>query len=99
MKVSLNPLYQNNCTNFSGSKEYEAARAQSKQNKIITAKTKKVISECATVAAGLAIVYFAMKHNLKVNGIKTTAKKAAEMSRVPAPYWEITPESLDLLKL
>ncbi len=51
------------------------------KDEIITAKTKKAISECKYVVLGLGILYFAMKRNIKVNKIKATERKLAELAK------------------
>ncbi len=51
------------------------------KDEIITAKTKKAISECKYVVLGLGILYFAMKRNIKVNKIKAAERKLAELAK------------------
>ncbi len=96
MKVSFSPvntLYQKQ--SFGAvSKEYEKAALKSKQDKITTAKTKKVISECTTLAIGTAILYFAMKYNLKMNGIKSAARKANQAAQIPRPEIALSPADI-----
>lgn len=101
MKVSFNPV--NNMykqpTFSSKLTDYEESRKKAKEDKIITAKTKKVVSECATVAIGATIVYFAMKHNFKINGIKSAQKKVSELAKTPRPNWIVDPGNINILPL
>ena len=51
------------------------------KDEIITARTKKAVSECKYVVFGLGILYFAMKRNIKINRIKSAEKKLAELAK------------------
>ena len=51
------------------------------KDEIVTAKTKKAISECKYVVLGLGILYFAMKRNIKINKIKAAERKLAELAK------------------
>ncbi len=88
MQVSFNTIKNNYYTSFSAAKKEEksfpSAAAPSK-DEIITAKTKKAVSECKYIALGVSILYFAMKRNFKVNRIKNLENKAIELAKTKAP--------------
>lgn len=99
MNISLNNI--NNAYSYpsfsSRSKDFEKMKEKKKQDQIITAKTKKVVSECATVALGASIVYFAMKHTFKINAIKSVQKKITELAKIPRPDWIIDSGNINIL--
>ena len=98
MNVKLNTSY-NNCLPVAfGSKrrEQDAIKKQKrKENRILTANTKKVVSECTTVALGLTILYFAMKRNFQQNAVENTKKKLIEQAKNQVLPYKI---NSDLLK-
>lgn len=69
------------------SKEYHEQIAKQQEKKEITAKTKKAVSECATVVLGASIFYFIMKRNFKINAIKSAEKQISEMAKTPPLSW------------
>lgn len=92
MQISFNPVMQNyKSTSFMASKKANSEKlsgyTQPTQDEIITAKTKKAVSECKYVVLGLGILYFAMKRNVKINKIKAAERKIAELAKqkVPTP--------------
>ncbi|MCD7740331.1 MAG: hypothetical protein LUH11_03175 [Candidatus Gastranaerophilales bacterium] len=94
MKVSLNLLNTNkhtSYTSFSSAKPDEKIpyNSQPSKDEILTAKTKKAVSECKYIALGICILYFAMKRNFKVNKVKNLAKKAAERAKDVAPIVQV----------
>ena len=87
MQVSFNPLINNN-NNFSGFKKPEKSSSALKtytEDKIEIAKTKKAISEFGIVAVALGILYFGMKHNLKINHIKAEGRRLREIENIKLP--------------
>lgn len=99
MKISFNPVNNmySHQTFGSKAKDYEDSIKKIKQDRVITSKTKKVVSECATVALGATIVYFAMKHTFKINGIKSAQKKISELAKTPRPDWIVDPGTVNIL--
>lgn len=104
MQISLN-----SALNYPKSTYFAANKMASKPNnnleytptkdEIITAKTKKAISECKYVVLGVGILYFAMKHNVKVNKIKNLEKKAAELAKMKVPTPHLMNVNIDELNL
>lgn len=104
MQVSLN-----SALNYPKSPYFAAKKADTQTQKsleytptkdeIITAKTKKAISECKYVVLGAGILYFAMKHNIKVNKIKNLEKKAAELAKMKVPTPHLMNVNIDELNL
>lgn len=84
MKVSFNPAYSYKTQTF-GKNVNDAAPKTYTDKEIKVAKTKKAISECATIAVGVGILYFAMKNNFKINKIKNHEKKLKELANLEAP--------------
>lgn len=90
MQVSFNPVMQNyKNPSFMASKKSAGAQfsgyTQPTKDEIITARTKKTISECKYVVFGLGILYFAMKRNIKVNKIKAAERKMVELAKQKVP--------------
>lgn len=86
MQVSynyMNQLYKNpSSLSFRKNKENSSdIYVKPTKDEIITAKTKKAISECKYVVFALGILYFAMKRNIKVNKIKAAERKIAELAK------------------
>ena len=54
-------------------------KEESVKSRILTAKTKKTISECKYIAIGIIILYFSVKHIFRMNKIKL--KKLEEQMR------------------
>ncbi len=67
------------------------------KDEIVTAKTKKAVSECKYVILGLCILYFAMKRNIKVNKIKAAERKLIELAKQKVPTPQLMNVSLDEL--
>ncbi len=67
MKVSLSPLMsaKNNKTNFKSLFKRDFEKNPATKQEIETAKTKKIVSELSCIAGGIALIYFAMKINIK----------------------------------
>lgn len=91
MQISFNPSYtannamrMNYARSFGNNVEKEPVKTYS-EKEIKTAKTKKAVSECATIAVGIGILYFAMKRNFKFNRIKNHEKKMQELAKLKAP--------------
>lgn len=82
-------------TSFCSDKKQNDVIQKSKEKQMKIANTKKVISECTTIAFGLTILYFAMKRNFMKNGVKNEAKKLMEQSKNRIPTFTVNP---DLLK-
>lgn len=96
MKVSLNltnNLYQNR-TFGTVSKEYQEHAEELRKNKAITAKTKKTVSECATVAVAASVFYFIMKRNFKMNAIKSAEEQMTKLANMPKLNWEPHPGNI-----
>lgn len=92
MQIGSNYIsnYYNNISFMSRKKANEVKSdiyVKPTKDEIITAKTKKAISECKYVVFGLVILYFAMKRNIKINKIKAAERKLAELAKqiVPTP--------------
>ena len=84
MQIESNYInYYKNPSFMSLRKQNDLAYVYSKPTKdeIITAKTKKAVSECKYVVFGLCILYFAMKRNIKINKIKAAERKLAELAK------------------
>ena len=88
MQVSFNPAIQNNNT-FSASKSNDVSkslyRSKPTHDEILSARTKKAISECRMVALGVFILYFAMKRTHKVEQIKDVLKQEVERQKQNIP--------------
>ena len=67
------------------------------KDEIMTAKTKKAVSECKYVIFGLCILYFAMKRNIKINKIKAAERKLIELAKQKVPTPQLMNVSLDEL--
>ena len=81
MKISLNtykPVY-------SGFKSANTNEDKEKERQILHSKTKRVVSECTTVAVAAGILYFAMKSNLMKNAVKKDIAKAQKIARLKMP--------------
>ncbi|MBQ4123829.1 hypothetical protein IJD44_08965 [bacterium] len=78
MQVSFTPV--NNIYShqtFGGaSKDYINHSKEVEKDKIITAKTKKIASECAVLTLAASILYFAVKRNIKMNAVVDAVKKS-----------------------
>lgn len=94
MKVNFNTYNTYPKTSFCSDKKFNLLK-KSKEKQIKIADTKKVISECTTIAFGLTILYFAMKRNFMSNGVKNEAKKIMEQTKNSVPTFTVNP---DLLK-
>lgn len=95
MNVSLNPCYNYNKVSFSSLSEYEKHEQEYRNKEIKKAKTKKAVSECATVAIGLSILYFAMKRKFKYDKIKQQEDKIKKLANQKSPSIKLTLENLD----
>ena len=88
MKVNFNPSFRYNSifSEFRNKSENKSGVTPVyTKEQIITAKTKKTISECKYIVIALGILYFAMKKNLKNNRLKNEAKKAEELAKMIVP--------------
>lgn len=85
MKVSFNPAYSYKTPSFGKNEQISAEKKTYTDKEIMVAKTKKAVSECATIAVGVGILYFAMKNNFKINKIKNHEKKLRELANLEAP--------------
>jgi hypothetical protein len=95
MKVSFNTTQPNyKLPSFSAANKKKKSDAYLEyvytKEEIRKAKTKKAISECAWVAFGVSILYFAMKKNIKINKIKASEYKRIQNAKIPFPGvdWE-----------
>ncbi len=89
MKISFNPSI-NNCNkkSFCSAKNAEQQQRtviEPTKDKIQTAKTKKVVSECSCIAIGVCMLYFAMKRTFKYGEIAKHKKKAEEVAKLIPP--------------
>ncbi|MCD7780331.1 MAG: hypothetical protein LUH05_06635 [Candidatus Gastranaerophilales bacterium] len=83
MQVSFTPVTQNYYKPMFKAAKKEEEKPSFKmpaKDEMVTAKAKKVFSECRIIALGVVILYFAMKRNFKINKEadilkKETAKK------------------------
>lgn len=97
MQVSFNPSikYKNSpFEEFYQQQEKKPALNHSSssgpsRDEIITARTKKAISECKFVIFALGILYFAMKRNIKVNKIRMEERKLIELSKMKVPHKDV----------
>ena len=96
MQVSFNPINNNYKTpSFAALKRSEKKQEEEPsyipptRDEILTAKTKKAVSECKYVVIAIGMLYFAMKKNLKVNKIKNQERKLAELAKMEAPVPEL----------
>jgi len=104
MQVSFNPVMNNyknpSFTALKKAEKKEAIKysyAPPTKDEIITAKTKKAVSECKYVVLAIGILYFAMKKNIKVNRIRNHERKLAQLAKIPVPVPElIKVETLNL---
>lgn len=96
MNYGKNPYFAANKTNSQTTNNINNTHTK---DEILTAKTKKAISECKFVALGVGILYFAMKHNVKINKIKTLEKKAAELAKMKVPVPQLMNVNIDELNL
>ncbi len=104
MQLSFNPAINNyknpSFTAFKRAEKKQEVRhsyAPPTKDEIITAKTKKAVSECKYVVLAIGILYFAMKKNIKVNRIKNHERKLAQLAKIPVPVPElIKVETLNL---
>lgn len=85
MKVSFNPAYSYKTQSFGKNENIADVKKTYTDKEIKVAKTKKAISECATIAVGVGILYFAMKNNFKINKIKNHEKKLRELANLEEP--------------
>ncbi len=87
MKVSFNTNYKKIrfCSNNT-----KKTNTTFTDKEIKTAKVKKVVSECSTIAIAVGILYFAMKRNFKFNKIKNENKKLEEAAKVLLPEIKMT---------
>lgn len=85
MQVSFNPSYNYNSISFGKKQEKQEPVKDYTEKEIRIAKTKKAISECATIVVGVGILYFAMKRNFKINKIKSHERKLKEISGMELP--------------
>ena len=85
MQVSFNPLikYSNNFSGLRKSEKNSSAPKIHTEDELKIAKTKKAISEFGIVAVALGILYFGMKHNLKINHIKAEGRRLIENIKLP----------------
>ncbi len=94
----VNPYINNNYSFKSINKKEEEttkAAAQPTKDEIITAKTKKAISECKYIIFGIFIMYFAMKRNFKINKINAQLQKPKTPTGIKAPKIIITKEDIE----
>ena len=102
MQIGSNHIsnYYNN-TSFMSSKKANEVKpdvyVKPTKDEIITAKTKKAISECKYVVFGLVILYFAMKRNIKINKIKAAERKLAELAKQTVPTPQLMSIKIDEL--
>lgn len=88
MQISLNPYINNNYSFKAADKKNENQKtsvSQPTRDEILTAKTKKAVSECKYVIFGIFIMYFAMKRNFKINRIKAQENKLTELAKLEVP--------------
>ena len=95
MNVSLNTVYNYNNVRFSGKAENQKTKEYYSDKEIKIAKTKKAVSECATIVVGLGILYFAIKRNFKINRIKNQEKKLKELASFVPPTIKFNPKDAD----
>lgn len=96
MQVSFNPVINNYKTpSFSAlkkakkKKEEKTSYAPPTKDEILTAKTKKAVSECKYVVIAAGILYFAMKKNLKINRIINNERRMAQLAKMEVPVSEL----------
>lgn len=103
---SLSPMYNNYSNrNFCGKTEKEVSTKKYSKIDYEIAKTKKIASECVTIALGIASLYFVVKKILKTNKITDDAKKIVDSAAKkiskdvkPQTYEDIFCHSVDDLK-
>lgn len=83
MKVAFNPNIKYNCS-FQKRSEVKNKNLSSSQvpdkHEIMTAKTKKAVSECITIVLGVGILYFGTKRCFKINKAKSLSKKLEQLA-------------------
>lgn len=95
MKISFNPAYNYKMPSFKeDSKDAKPVQTYT-EKEIRIAKTKKAVSECATIVLGVGILYFAMKRNFKVNRIKNHEKKMKELAGFVPPKLKLDVNHVD----
>ena len=95
MKVNSIPSYNlYSKTSFGAVKKSDYSLKKSRDKQIKIANTKKVVSECITVAFGLTILYFAMKRNFMKNEVQAEIKKRAEQTKNSVPPYIINTDVL-----
>lgn len=98
MKISLNTY---NAVNFPCKFGSTAVKDPQKEKKALDARTRRVVSECTTVAVAASIIYFAMKSNIMENAVKKEIKKAQKIANLAKPeiiLKDPTPELLNLIQ-
>ena len=98
LNVATNPL--SSCSSFKSShlksknvnlKKDEKKKQNYTSKEIIIAKTKKTLSECRVVAFAVIILYFALKHNFKINAEKNAILESRRKVIQKAPHVDINP--------
>ncbi len=87
MQVSFNPVKQNyyNTSFKSVKNEEDYYYRKPAKDEILTAKTKRAVSECKYIAFAAGIMYFAMKRNFKVEKIKNYERWLSMLARMKVP--------------
>ena len=90
MKVNFDTSYNTHpIASFGSRKQIEDAARKRKEKQIKIASTKKVVSECTTVAVGLTILYFAMKSNFMRNSVKAEEDNIKEQLKKQIPNFKV----------
>ncbi len=103
MKISFNPIVKTQYSNSFKSLNHAANNSSVSNTKlskeeIATNKIKKTISELKYIILGVGIIYFAMKKNIKNNGIKAMNKKAEELANLKVLDKILNKEIIDTKK-
>ena len=96
MKISLN-TYKAVNYNFGAT----VAKDAQKEKKVLDARTRRVVSECTTVAVAASIIYFGMKSNIMENAVKKELKKAQKIANLAKPEIRLKdplPELLNIIQ-
>ncbi len=67
MQVSFNSNIYNKTSFKAAEQKTSTSRKKYTEKQILTAKTKKAISECVVVTLGVSILYFAFKRKFKID--------------------------------